>query len=144
MGYCSVEDVQVCMQQAFSATSQPTETQIETLIDYVSSRINLVLKQVGVSLPVIDTDVLNYLKIVASNGVACQVSTSYFQNQQSVSGTPSNFWCSTFETLLKEIQESPELVGASTGDDTSDIVGAIDYLPVPENEKKYIEGRRTW
>lgn len=112
--YCSPSDVGVLLQLTYSATSQPTTTQVQAICDQVTAEINMKLRQIGI-VGVTDSTVLDQLKLICSQGAACYVGGSYFNNIQSTSGTISNFYCTNYKEKLKEIVDDPAMYGAAGG-----------------------------
>ena len=114
MSYCLSADVGVLLCLTYNATSQPTQTQVESIIDQVSAEIDMTLRTIGI-VGVTDAPILKYLKMVCAKGSACYVGSVYFNNIQSVGGTISNFYCTMYKDELKKIVENPSIMGAAGG-----------------------------
>lgn len=114
MSYCTPSDVGILLQLTYSATTQPTTTQVQSICDQVSAEIDLKLKQIGVA-SVTDSTLLSYLKLVCSQGVACFVGSTYFNNIQNTSGTISNFYCTNYKQKLDEIVNNPDMFTSAGG-----------------------------
>ena len=73
--YCTAEDVQVLLgfASAFSTTSVPTLTQVNSIISDVTNEIDFTLASVGITTQPTDTRLLGRLHIACKYGVACQV-----------------------------------------------------------------------
>lgn len=114
MAYCTAADIGVILQLTYSTTSQPTQVQVEAIIDQVAAEIDLRLQTAGLSLPVSDATTLQYLKTQNINGAVCRVGMSYKRNADSVTGTQADYFCQLYKDFITEIKETPE-----------DIVGII-------------------
>ena len=114
MGYCLASDVGVLLGLTYNATSLPTETQVNSIIDQVSAEINMTLRTIGV-VTVTDATVLSYLKMVCAKGSACYVGGVYFNNIQSTGGTISNFYCQSYKEELKKMIDNPAILGVAGG-----------------------------
>jgi hypothetical protein len=71
MGYCSVEDIRYMMQlpTPYDDESQPTATYVQTMIDNISSRIDIQLKSTGFNVPLTNADQLRVVKQYTIYGV---------------------------------------------------------------------------
>lgn len=108
MSYCTAADIGVMLQLSYSASSQPTQTQVEAIIDQVSAEIDLRLKTAGVSLPITDATLLSYLKEQNINGAVCRTGLIYKKNSESVTGTQPEYFCQLFKDFITEMKDSPE------------------------------------
>lgn len=86
MAYCVIGDVEALTQPtgaAYGASSQPTATQVGSLIDLINSEINTTVMSAGYELPITGTDALNFLKLTNAYGAA-----SLSKQAQVQSGVP--------------------------------------------------------
>jgi hypothetical protein len=139
MSYCTASDVGVLLGLTYSATSLPTQSQVESIIEQVTAEIDINLRTIGVT-SVTDAKTLLYLKMVCAKGSACYVGSVYFNNIQSVGGTISNTYCTMYKDELKKIIDNPEMIGADGG---SISVGS-NVTTMDEVEDLFIEDRFTY
>jgi hypothetical protein len=110
MSYCVAEDVQILLgfDTTFSASTIPTLTQVNGVIDQVTAEIDMLLASAGVGVPVANTTLLSYLKMKCASGTACRIGMTYFSNSTGVDGTQPKFYCDDYQEFKDSIKENPE------------------------------------
>ena len=107
--YCSADDVQVRMgfPDSFAASTRPTLTQVNSLIEQVSAEIDIYLAKAGIA-SVTDAKLLLMLKLKASAGAACKVGFTYFGNNNPVENSQASTYCKEYAEFLDLIKTNPE------------------------------------
>jgi hypothetical protein len=109
--YCSNEDVSVLLRvDAFTATSRPTATQVQAVIEDVTNEIDFVLAGIGIATQPTDTKILGRLTIACKTGVAAQIEVD--KDKKAAYETK-------YQAILKEITNKPEMYGSITGNETA-------------------------
>lgn len=117
MPYCVADDVRVelGLEEAFSATSIPTDTQVTTIISQVEGVINVNLVRAGVTPSAItDADQLLYLADLCVKGATCRVGMTYFGNSTNVDNTQPTFWCDEFKRIVDDTDLLAEIFTPSS------------------------------
>lgn len=117
--YCTVDDIQVLLQNTFNSTSSPTQTQVEREIDQITNEIDFTLASVGITTQPTDTRLLARLRNACSYGVACRVGMSWFGNNTAVDDTQPGHYCERYQAILDDIKDNPAHYGLVTGDETN-------------------------
>lgn len=79
MAYCTIIDVQGfnASRGAYSATTKPTSTQVNTMIDMIAAEIDSILTTRGVTTPVTSpADLVTYLRRVNALGAAADAESA--------------------------------------------------------------------
>jgi hypothetical protein len=118
MAYCTASDIAIQLGvDTYTATTRPTLTQINSIIDNISGEIDFHLSAIGITSPT-DVRVLSKLKNICIDGVACRVGFSNFGNNQGVDNTQPNHYCKNYKESLNEMKEDPSLYGITTGNES--------------------------
>jgi len=117
MNYCDSTDVNVIMGvDAFSSTTRPTLTQVNTIISDITNEIDFVLSGVGITTQPTDSKILGRLGIACKYGSASHVCLSVYGNNTSVDGSQGEYFGRKYKEILDEMKTDPELYGLITGD----------------------------
>ena len=90
MSYCSITDVQALLpKRTFSATSTPTTTQVNALIDQIAVEIDAVLESQGYTVPATTpANFVNFLKYVNAYGAGALAEAGMFPETTDKGETP--------------------------------------------------------
>lgn len=136
--YCSSSHVGVLLNKTFDATSTPTSTQVDVIIDQTTNEIDTVLYSIGVTSQPTDTNLLGILEKYCSFGSAGAVGMAYFRNAGGVEKTNADWYYSKYEWFLKELKESPELFGIVSDAETMIISNQVLDGTYTEEEQQAI------
>ncbi len=74
MAYCATSNIQAKIQYTiFSATSQPTSTEVSNFCDDITQDMDEKFQTAGITVPIVDADKLKLLKRIACFGVLAEV-----------------------------------------------------------------------
>jgi hypothetical protein len=125
MPYCTVADVQAFTQPnpVYGASTNPTLTQVGTMIVFIEGEINVALITGGYSLPITDANGLLYLQATAMYGVASLAKQALQQQgDPEVSETVEDWW-NKYTTRLLELKMGKVALG-----DTAKVSGQMRSL----------------
>lgn len=80
MPYCTITHVRgLNPTRTYDATTKPTTTQVETMIDQIAAEIDTTLGGRGITVPVTDpTELVTYLQLVNAWGAAAEAESAMF------------------------------------------------------------------
>jgi len=106
MAYCTRAQLQGLMDQTFAATSSPTATEVEQMIDDVASEIDGVLRAAGYSTPVTATNALPLLRRMNQFGAA----PSAFHGSALTDTEPARvkYWREAYDAFLVRIRKGEQ------------------------------------
>jgi len=106
MSYCALSDVQELIPKfSISATSTPTSTQVESLIDKIAVEIDAVLEAQGFTVPVTSpANFVLWLKNLNALGAAARAMQGMFPSTADKDSTP------VWQTFRKDYQEGLEAI----------------------------------
>lgn len=142
MPYCDLSDVQnLNPKRTYSATTTPTTTQVNAMIDLIASDIDMLLEAKGYTNPATTpTAFVNWLKLVNALGSAAMAEDAMFPETVEKGSTPhaSILRKQYMERLnmLKSGEISPDSIG---GDDVSSfyhVMSDRDAFPEPKFRKR--------
>lgn len=152
MPYAVIGDVQGMMAQfTISATTKPTTTQAEAIIEDISYEVDTHLAAAGVTVPVTAPDYfLAWLGRVTGYGSVAAILKSMFPAASGAGETPAYaFWEARYRAALKGIDDGTLLPAGVT---STDRIGPSTYLTrFPEEEydlgvnaEPFFKRRQVW
>jgi len=103
--YCAADDVALLLQiPNFSPTTDPTQAQVETVIENMAARIDLALSGAGVVIPVVDPAKLKWLASVNALGAAGFIGMSTARGNESVDGNQAAFYWRNFLSEIEAVK----------------------------------------
>ena len=112
MAYCSVDDVlglEAGRQLNLTATSIPTEAQVESWLILIYDEINQTISRSGYQIP---ETVNGYLQLTNMYGVAGLIETSLNVEGTGEATESRNFKTKEYQNRLADIKKDPRLTGA--------------------------------
>jgi len=119
MGYCTIADVQALnAKRTYGASTTPTSTQVEALIEQVAVEIDALLQAQGYTVPVTTPDnFVNFLKYVNAYGAASLAEASMFPETTEPGETAHwQYLEKKYQSFIKAIREGEIPSSLSPGD----------------------------
>lgn len=115
--YCVAEDVQVALgyQDSFSTSTHPTLVQVNSIIDEITNEIDLYMNMIGIATQPTDARILARLKSACIIGSSARVGFYFLNNASNVDNTLADKYWTRYQEILKEIQDKPDIYGATAG-----------------------------
>lgn len=145
MGYCSESDVAALnAQRKYTATSKPTSSQVNTMIDHVAALMDARLGVLGFTVPVVSASKsLNLLKIINTLGAASMAEEAiyYDGSEAQVVRKPKyqDLW-QRYEAEMKRIEANPLLLSDATWAEVTEDRPAVGELTSYPQENPGAEG----
>ena len=108
--YCDHTDVGILLDLTFDeVSSKPRASKVITIIELISSEVNLALMGSGITLPTVGTDLYNIVKLKTMQGSAGLIGITYYGNDDKVVGTRGEYFRQEYLKFINDIQNKPEL-----------------------------------
>ena len=141
MAYCTITDIQtINPQRTYSATSKPTATQVNSIMDLIAADIDVILGAKGYTTPVTTPDAfLNWLKLLNAYGAAAEVEASMFPETVEKGSTPHSMdLLKKYEkrlTMLKSGEVTPISISGNDVSSFYHVMSDQDEFPAPAFRK---------
>ena len=123
MAYCDIDDVKALNpKRTYSATTTPTETQVEGYIDDIAVEIDNILQAQGYTVPVTTpTNFVDYLKTLNARGAAAQAEMAMFPDTMDGMSARGAQLLALYKDGLKALRNGEIAASLSPGETSSDV-----------------------
>jgi hypothetical protein len=142
MAYCTITDVQsLNPKRTYGATTTPTTTQVNSLIDLIAADIDVILAAKGYTTPVTTpTAFANWLKLLNAYGAAAEAEAAMFPETVDKGSTPhANDLLKKYNERLEMLRKGEVTPESIKGEDVSSFYHVMEYqdeFPDPAFRKK--------
>lgn len=109
MSYCDHSEVGMLLGLSFDSDTKPTDLKVTNVIALIASELNLVLKSVSISLPVIGSDLYNVIKLKNMQGAAGVVGVTYYGNTEDIAGSQGAFYKEEYMNFIADLKANPDV-----------------------------------
>jgi hypothetical protein len=110
MAYCLIADIQAKIQYTvFSATTNPTDTQVTAFCDDITQDMDEKFQTVGIAVPITDADKLKLLKRIACFGVLAEFYRSVDEMTEK-----AKMYQDLYDKAIKNILNNPDILSATS------------------------------
>lgn len=132
MAYATSSDVAARVGRTLSASTAPTTTQVTTFITQAEADLNGELEAAGLTAPVTDADGISYLAAY----VCARAAMFWLQNKDTVTDESDSTqqiaaFKEEWETLIRDIRESPSVVAVKVGQSFGSTAGSSHLRSYP-------------
>lgn len=134
MPYCATTDVQKKVQNTtFTLTTQPSTTQIDAFCEEISDEMDVRMQACSVTIPVVNPDKLEYLRLIATHGVLAIVYRTI-----SVETDKSGEYQRLYDKALEAICKNPSIINGQAAQHNGPTRTGVDYEPtLKKNERNW-------
>jgi hypothetical protein len=114
MAYIDIYDIEAKLQNiSLTATSDPSITEVENMITRIEMEMDSRFRNVGITAPITDENLVSICENIAANGVAAEVLRTIGKALERAEVLQN-----LFEEKIKMIEENPSILETSASDST--------------------------
>lgn len=135
--YCDIYDIQAELPHlTLSATSKPTDMQVEDYIEEIGAEMDAAFESVGISLPLIDTRSLMIAEQIATLGVSARtLRAAEFESER------ERELQALYDAKLKRVMDNPSML---VSEGTATPSAPTSYDPGSTVERKFRREEQDW